>query len=543
MKKISARLIVFDGAGCIGGNKIYLSTEETGIFLDFGMNFSETGRYFEEFLTPRLSTHGIYDLLNLGLVPKVKGIYRDDSLAFAPELKDAPELKLDGVFLSHAHADHVGYLGLIKEDTHIFCSDMTAMMIKATQDSGSPGMEAENVFTAPREVVADGAEPKLKKTQNAFYQRQYFAVGPCDRLANVKSYWAETFAAERTKKLSSYVFESRAFLESGGSVGDIRFEAIPVDHSVYGATAYVFNIGDKTVCYTGDFRMHGWRSEVSAAFKERLGEIRPDYLIIEGTNVGGHKGNDTDVQQRASEEDVHQNCLRAVKDAEGKIVLADFGLRNIERLLIFLEIAGETGRKLAVTTKDLFFLHAMGHADEVINAALLRDNLVVYEKTKGTEFGWEKSIKALYGEKYVTCGQVKEAMSDYILAFSFWDIKELLSLEPFGGVYIYSTCEAFSEEMEIDVWRLGNWLTKFNMETVGVKFLVLGDSPSECEVEFVTGYHASGHISSRELVEFIDYVKPGAVIPVHTLHPEMFENLLGGRHKVIIPEPGKPILL
>lgn len=515
-----------------------MNSGETGVFLDFGMNFSETGKYFEEFLTPRISTHGIYDLLNLGLVPKAKGIYRDDSLLFAPELKDAPELKLDGVFLSHAHADHVGYLGLIREDVPVYCSDMTAMMIKATQDSGAAGMEAENVFTAPREISTDGAEPKLKKVQNTFNQRQYYAVGQCERLANVKSYWGETFAAEKTKNLSSYAFEGKAFVESGGRVGDIGFEAIPVDHSVYGATAYVFDIDGKTVCYSGDFRMHGWRPEVSAAFRERLKEIGPDYLIIEGTNVGGHKGNDTDVQQRASEEDVHQNCLRAVQAAEGKIVLADFGLRNIERLLIFLEIARETGRKLAVTTKDLFFLHAMGHADEVINAALLRDNLVVYEKTKGTEFGWEKVIKGLYGDKYITCGAVREAMSDYILAFSFWDIKELLSLEPFGGVYIYSTCEAFSEEMEIDVWRLGNWLTKFEMETVGIKFNKLGGSPSECEVEFETGYHASGHISSRELIEFVDYVKPGAIIPIHTLHPEMFEELLGGRHRVIVPVPG-----
>jgi ribonuclease J len=520
-----------------------LNSGNTGIFLDFGMNFSETGKYFEEFLTPRLSTHGIYDLLNLGLVPRVKGVYREDALLFAPELRDASELVLDGVFLSHAHADHVGYLGLVRPDVPVYCSDMTAMMIKATQDSGAAGIEAENVFTAPREVDTDGIEPKLTKVKNAFYQRKYLAVGPCDRLANVKSYWGETFASERTKNLSSYVFEGQAFTEADGTIGDIRFEALPVDHSVYGATAYVFDIGDKTICYSGDFRMHGWRPEVSAAFRERLKEIRPDYLIVEGTNVGGHKGNDTDVQQRASEEDVHQNCLAAVREAEGKAVLADFGLRNIERLLIFLEIAKETGRRLAVTTKDLFFLHAMAHADASINDALNDAALAVYEKNKGTEFGWEKAIKALYEDKYLSCADVKGNMDKFVLAFSFWDIKELLSLEPYGGVYIYSTCEAFSEEMEIDVWRLGNWLTKFEMETVGVKFLKLGDSPSDCEIEFVPGYHASGHISSRELSDFIDYVQPGAVIPIHTLHPEMFDEMLGGRHKVIIPEIGKPIPL
>jgi ribonuclease J len=289
--------------------------------------------------------------------------------------------------------------------------------------------------------------------------------------------------------------------------------------------------------------MHGWRPDVSAAFRERLKEVKPDYLIIEGTNVGGHKGNDTDVQQRASEEDVHLKCLDAVKNAAGRIVLADFGLRNIERLLIFLTIARETGRKLAVTTKDLFFLHAMGHADETINAALQDPALRIYEKTKSTEFEWEKRIKALYGDKYISCRDVRGAMQDYILAFSFWDIKELLSLEPFGGLYIYSTCEAFSEEMEIDVWRLGNWIEKFEMETAGINYKRLGANPSECRVEFVPGYHASGHISTAELADFIDYVKPGAIIPIHTEHPELFESLAGRSCRVIVPETGVPISL
>ncbi len=507
------------------------------------MNFSENGKYFEEFLTPRVATHGIYDLLNLGLVPPLKGVYREDSLFFAPELKGEPDTRVDAVFLSHAHADHVGYLGLLKENTPVYCSEMTAMMIKATQDSGAAGLEAENVFTTPRLVDTDGTEPKLTKTRSEYHQRPYLAVNCTDRLGNVKGFWADTFVSQRTKDSKNYICETTGLVAAPAAVGSIEFEAIPVDHSVYGATAYVFQVDGKSVCYTGDFRMHGWRPQVSAAFKERLVTIRPDYLIIEGTNVGGHKGNDTDVQQRASEEDVHQNCLTAVRVATGKLVLADFGLRNIERLLIFLEIAKETGRRLAVTTKDLFFLHAMGHADETINAALNDPHLVVYAKTKGTEFEWEKRLKELYGACYITCADVREDMAAYILAFSFWDIKELLSLEPYGGVYIYSTCEAFSEEMEIDVWRLGNWLTRFGLETVGINFTRLGARPEECEVEFVAGYHASGHISSRELVEFIDEVKPGAIIPIHTEHPGMFDEILGGRHQVIIPEPGRSITL
>lgn len=541
--KISAELTVYDGAGCIGGNKIYLSSEDTGVFLDFGLNFGETGKFFEEFLQPRIATHGVHDLLSLGVIPALKGIYRADAF-IGPDKIDGPAPKVDAVFISHAHADHVGQLGLLRPDIPVYCSHMSAMMIKATQDCGGVGLDGENTCYTPRIIDTEGNEPKLKKPLNIAYQRDYRMVDESDRHASVQGYWTERFVAERTKDSANYIFEQKALTVADGEVGSLSFEAIPVDHSVYGATAYIFYLEDgKTLCYTGDFRMHGWRPEVSAAFRERLRELRPDYLLIEGTNVGGHKGNDTEVQQRASEEDVHQNCLEAVRTAKGKLVIADFGLRNIERLLIFLTIAEETNRKMAVTVKDLFFLHAMGNADPKINATLNSPNLVVYEKTKGTESEWEKVMRRLYGDKFLTFSTVREAMDEYILAFSFWDIKELLDLKPETGVYIYSTCEAFSEEMEIDVWRLGNWLARFNLETVGIKFNRLGDNPSDCDIEFVKGYHASGHISSRELKDFIGYVQPGAIIPVHTEHPEMFSDLVADGTTIIIPEKGRAIRL
>ena len=43
-------ITVYDGADCIGGNKIYLSDGKDGIFLDFGKNFGKYARFYEEFL-------------------------------------------------------------------------------------------------------------------------------------------------------------------------------------------------------------------------------------------------------------------------------------------------------------------------------------------------------------------------------------------------------------------------------------------------------------------------------------------------------------
>ena len=60
---VTVSITVYDGAGTIGGNKIFVE-DGAGVFLDFGMNFAKYGVFFQEFLTER-STRGIHDLHRL----------------------------------------------------------------------------------------------------------------------------------------------------------------------------------------------------------------------------------------------------------------------------------------------------------------------------------------------------------------------------------------------------------------------------------------------------------------------------------------------
>lgn len=47
------KLAFYGGVQEIGGNKILLEDDDTKVFLDFGMSFSQSGKYFSEFLQPR----------------------------------------------------------------------------------------------------------------------------------------------------------------------------------------------------------------------------------------------------------------------------------------------------------------------------------------------------------------------------------------------------------------------------------------------------------------------------------------------------------
>ena len=84
-------LTFYGGVKEIGGNKILLQDGDTKIFLDFGMSFSKRGEFFEEFLTPR-TANGIGDFLEMGLIPDIKGVYREDLLKHHGRKPEEPEI-------------------------------------------------------------------------------------------------------------------------------------------------------------------------------------------------------------------------------------------------------------------------------------------------------------------------------------------------------------------------------------------------------------------------------------------------------------------
>jgi ribonuclease J len=89
-------------------------------------------------------------------------------------------------------------------------------------------------------------------------------------------------------------------------------------------------------------------------------------------------------------------------------------------------------------------------------------------------------------------------------------------------MYIYSSCEAFSEEMEIDFRRLWPWLARFNLEPRGFSLDENG------KPAFEPHYHASGHASREDLTWVIDQVDPDVLIPVHTTGHEWFAETFEG---------------
>jgi ribonuclease J len=100
---------------------------------------------------------------------------------------------------------------------------------------------------------------------------------------------------------------------------------------------------------------------------------------------------------------------------------------------------------------------------------------------------------------------IRENPDNYIPCF-FFDMKHLLDIKSNGGTYIYSSCEAFNEEMEIDFRRLWHWLRRFNISPCGFS-MEKGDG-GDYDPIFDGRYHASGHTSTDDITWVINQVDP-----------------------------------
>lgn len=529
------KLTVYDGAGTIGGNKILVESDGSAFFFDFGISYHIWSSYFEEYLKPR-AARGILDPFKVGLLPPLSGIYREDYFPSIVDMKEHfekhPEyrkLDLAGVLLSHAHLDHSGHISFLKENIPVYCSPLTAAISKAVQDTSQTDFEKEVCYKVPREENEDGFLKSGNHKKFPAVGRPFYLVNPGSVSDKLQNFWQSAAAA---RELVSQPLAEKS------SLNGFNIRRYTVDHSIFGSSAFAVETKEGWVVYTGDMRLSGKKGHLTRSFAEEVAKLKPTILITEGTRAyDDGKVVDVGYNDQINEEAVFQNCLNAVKKAKG-LVIADFGPRNLERLLSFLEIAKQAGRKLAVMTKDAYLLETIHHCiPDELNHPLLEDSLVLFRDVKSTLSNWEKTLLETYGLKTVDGRTVRRNQKDYIVCMSFLDINELIDINPdSGSVYIYSSSEAYSEEQKIDFKRLLNWLKLFDITPIGVP-----DPACDFRVrDDEKGYHVSGHMMANDLLGIIRTINPKIIVPVHTEYPGFFKKNLE-EYQVMIPDKAKPL--
>jgi ribonuclease J len=423
------------------------------------MSFGRRGKFFEEFLTPR-TANGIGDFLTMGLIPDINGVYRDDLLEHFGRKPQKPDVQ--GVILSHAHADHANYVSFLHKDIPVYCGETCKYILDAVDEQSQRTIE--------NEVLNYKKRPVFKK--------------------NYKD-------PPITRKFHTFRTGNKI------KIDDLEIEPVAVDHSVPGAYGFIIHTSKGAVVYTGDLRLHGTHSDMTKNFIKRAVQEKPIAMITEGTRIDSG-------QTGESEKKVYDKSKGYLKDNK-HLSIVDFNFKDVDRFTTFYNISKALGKKFVISFKHACFLERY-HKDPKIKSPDSRDENIFILKPKrltGTysnEDYTDQYIKRrLNYPNIITAEDIRKKPSDYIVVLNFWYFNQLIDLKPKGGVYIHSLSEPFNEEMEISYERMVNWVKFFNMD--------------------FAQSHCSGHINGFDLKKLLEDVKPKELFPIHTEKPELFSKL------------------
>jgi ribonuclease J len=128
------KVAFYGGVNEIGGNKILLADRNTKVLFDFGQSFDFGAKYFTGWLCPR-SVNGLADHFEFGLLPKIRGLYAKEQLAFTDLPYSEPEIS--AVFLSHAHFDHVTHICFVDPTIPVYLGVGTKLFLESMEETSS----------------------------------------------------------------------------------------------------------------------------------------------------------------------------------------------------------------------------------------------------------------------------------------------------------------------------------------------------------------------------------------------------------------------
>ena len=340
----------------------------------------------------------------------------------------------DAIFLSHAHADHYGFFDLLPDETPIY----------ATEES--------------------------------------FAMLALDGI----------LGDDPTKHLEKHTLKSGQSCE----VADIKVTAYTVDHSAYGACAYLIECDGKRILYSGDIRIHGVKGVLYRNLPKDV-----DYLLLEGTNILRAKNNPT-------EREVENQFVEAFNEAPDALHLVWCSAKNIDRICALFRACSRCRKPLVVDPFTANVLAAVAklnpHIPTVTTAKQMRVYFPYYLTKRLLERNPESYIYSLEPRKnkvsyndlitnpkrYVMV--VRPSAVSYLERLNFIHIRLIKSI--WGGYW-----------KEPNTERFRSW------------------AKEHCDA--IKDIHSSGHADIQSLQRIVEFVNPQTIIPIHTDSPSSFSAI------------------
>lgn len=464
------------GVNDIGGNKFLVEDKGTKIFMDFGMSFSAENQYFSEYLKAR-GSNSLIDMIDLGLLPKIKGLYRKD-YAKHMDFDGNEETEINAVLLTHAHVDHCAYIKYLRPDITIYCSEESKLIMQNFDYTGN-------------------GEQYLELTEKFGFHKS--------EKGSTKGQMVKDRDVKIPRKIK--VFESNKKFP----IDSIEVTPLPVDHSISGVHGFILSTSEGMMANTADLRFHGRRAKDTEKFVETCAESSLDLLLCEGTRI--------DKKSSLTEFDVEEKVKDIVNDTK-ELVICGYPIRDLDRLQSFYLAAKATGRDLVIEPKQAYLLNLFNASPNLkgLYPSATDKHIKIY-MPKG-EWGLvDKDIsiytKKLLDEDYkvwarefldyenkVDYHDVSNKQSELMFTLSDFKLQELIDIKPSeGSSYVRSLTEPFDLEMEFKQKRIENWFIRFGLIT------------SQKQWHQV---HVSGHGDGDQIKKVIENSNAKKLIPIHT---------------------------
>ncbi len=348
---------------------------------------------------------------------------------------------IDALYISHFHLDHLGLLGALPPGTRVYVPSISIL-----------------------ETI-----------------EEWYRATP-------------TWLAELPHKLHIDVIELKPHQED-----ELGVTPIPVSHSAYPSYALVYKGYDKTVFYSGDFRVNGPlgpRINTIQNIEKVLGPKGADITLLEGTNIGG-------IETPIGPEEF-RSILNKVLMESGLAIISIDPL-DFELLTAISEMSSLNGRTVVISSSRLVDI-----LPQWLSSMFDADNLKLAVAA-------ELEKPSLAPVDYISLMQdvLKDPGSFLLVQEPLGFLEMLRHMRiwgeelPRGATAILTTPEPLEAEAEVEEKALSYWLYSLGVQVYRVRL--------------------SGHYYPHELRTILDTIKPEKLIPIHTRHPSLLLKLITGK--------------